>query len=156
MNAKHINRRKISAALKSSERNSNQNATASTESRKTIPRQEIPWWVDDTTPDHTYKLIVFENGDYGRDETIDLTRAEFIALKKHLAGMRGYKIGDVTTERACVAEIHKSLPEHYRLDQESQQEARYVEIARDLYRHSPDLVVFESETLDQHVANLAA
>ena len=122
--------------------------------RLVLDESQIPWWVDDTTAEHTYKLIVFENGDYGKDENIDVSRAEFIALKKHLAAMRGYRVGDVATESAVVAEMHK-LPESYKRARDAQQSARHLQTAREIYRHCPDLVVFESEAFDQNVASLA-
>ena len=59
---------------------------------------EVPDWVNMTWPDHIYEMTVYESGD-GSSEDISLTRAEYISLKHHLAGMRGYKVGEQTEGR---------------------------------------------------------
>ena len=53
---------------------------------------EMPGWVASIPPDHSYSLDMYANGDVSV-QVVDLTRAEFIALKEHLAGMRGYASG---------------------------------------------------------------
>ncbi len=116
-------------------------------------RVELPYWVTSTHPEHSYQLVLFENNDSGVEE-IDLTRAEYMALKQHLAGMRGYRLGHLTDRRTCIAELNKSLPEAYR-QRDEQQNARHLEIAREIYRHCTDLVVFESEKLDQCLKQLS-
>lgn len=118
------------------------------------PRLDIPFWVDSTTPEHAYRLVLLESADAAHDEDIDLTRDEYIALKKQLAGMRGYKVGHVTEKHACIAELAKSLPAEYR-QKDEQQNARHLQNARIIYRHCSDLVVFESEKLDQSLQELA-
>lgn len=56
---------------------------------------EIPAWVNDTPPDHSYSLTMFQNSDSSIQD-IELTREEYIALKEHLAAMRGYVKPDET------------------------------------------------------------
>jgi hypothetical protein len=51
--------------------------------------KSIPEWVNDTPADHGYNLTMFEDNDIGVEE-IDLTRDEYLELKRHLAVMRGY------------------------------------------------------------------
>jgi hypothetical protein len=48
-------------------------------------------WVTTTPPDHSYSLDMYANGDVSVQD-IELTRAEFIALKEHLAQMRNCAI----------------------------------------------------------------
>jgi hypothetical protein len=45
-------------------------------------------WVNETPPDHCYSLDMYENSDHSID-SVEMTRAEYIALKQHLATMRG-------------------------------------------------------------------
>ena len=59
---------------------------------------EVPDWVNVTWPDHGYSLTIFESGD-NSTEDIHVTRDEYISLKHHLAGMRGYKVGEQTEGR---------------------------------------------------------
>jgi hypothetical protein len=47
---------------------------------------ESPDWLE-TPDDATYKLIMFE--DDAEVQGVDMTRGEYIGLKKHLAGLRG-------------------------------------------------------------------
>jgi hypothetical protein len=48
----------------------------------------VPDWLTDTPPvDYSLEMYVGES-----QQTISLTREEFIALKLHLAAMRGYAI----------------------------------------------------------------
>ena len=47
-----------------------------------------PGWVNKTPPDHCYSLDMYENSDHSID-SVEMTRAEYIALKQHLAGLRG-------------------------------------------------------------------
>lgn len=49
-----------------------------------------PDWVTTTPADHSYSLDMYENSDH-TIQSVELTRAEFIALKEHLARMRGSK-----------------------------------------------------------------
>ena len=42
----------------------------------------------ETPPDHSYCLDMYENNDVSID-SYEMTRAEYIALKQHLAGLRG-------------------------------------------------------------------
>jgi hypothetical protein len=69
--------------------------------------------------------------------------------------MRGYKIGDISSRLGLVAQISKSRPEAYRSPEDEQQEARNLQIAREIYRHCADMVVFESDELDENLASLA-
>lgn len=55
-----------------------------------MPDSRIPDWVNET-PESGYTLEMW-NEDGGAIRSIDLTRAEYIALKRHLAVMRGYAV----------------------------------------------------------------
>jgi hypothetical protein len=105
--------------------------------------KEIPFWVTSTHPEHAYNLIVFESGDSGIEE-IDLSREEYIDLKRHLAAARGYTSGDAA-ERATeiVKEIERlegmGSPDSPSVD--SQQVATFLQTARALYRICPEAVV---------------
>jgi hypothetical protein len=46
-------------------------------------------WVGYTPPDHSYGMSMYENDDIS-SQTIELTRDEYLALKKQVAEMRGY------------------------------------------------------------------
>ena len=45
-------------------------------------------WANETPPDHSYSLDMYENSDVSI-QSVELTREEFIKLKAHLAEMRG-------------------------------------------------------------------
>lgn len=62
-----------------------------------MPNAELPKWATDTPPDHNYQLTMFENNDYGIEE-VTVTREEYIALKHHLAKMRGYDVKEMEKE----------------------------------------------------------
>ena len=49
-----------------------------------------PAWVTDTPKDSEYVLEMFDFGSGEAAQTVEVTRAEFLALKRHLARMRGY------------------------------------------------------------------
>ena len=48
-----------------------------------------PDWVTSTPEECEYQLAVFHEG--GEEQFIELTRAEYIALKEHLANIRGIR-----------------------------------------------------------------
>ena len=63
--------------------------------KKTQPKQTAatqpaaaPEGVNDTPPDHRYSVDMYENGDHSTDG-VELSRAEYIALKQYVAGLRG-------------------------------------------------------------------
>ncbi len=60
-----------------------QPAAPSTESRP------VPDWVTETPDETTYCLTMFD-GSGGQSESVELVRAEYIALKTYLAVARGY------------------------------------------------------------------
>lgn len=114
--------------------------------------QEIPDWVTSTHPEHTYQLVVFESNDSGVEE-VGMTRDEYIALKHHLAAMRGYTLTDA---RSAVAAIENSdIPEaqDYRQGGEHQI-AMHLQTARRLYRYFPEMVVWTSPEFDAELSNL--
>lgn len=51
----------------------------------------IPEWALKTFPENSYDLTMFDAGGDSIEE-VELTRAEYIALKRHLAAMRGYEL----------------------------------------------------------------
>ncbi len=51
---------------------------------------ERPEWMDETPPETAYALVMEVEADAIEDvQRIEMTREEFIALKQHLAKMRG-------------------------------------------------------------------
>ena len=52
--------------------------------------EQIPDWVNETPDDYAYDLTMYEGGGSVSGQDISLTRDEFVALKQHLAVMRGY------------------------------------------------------------------
>lgn len=50
---------------------------------------ERPDWVDETPEEPTYDLSMWDPGG-SEEQSIPITRKEFIALKQHLAELRGY------------------------------------------------------------------
>jgi hypothetical protein len=114
-----------------------------------MPKIEIPDWVEDTPADPSYSLAVFDN-EGNMPQEIDVTRDEYIALKRHLAAMRGYFVTDIPAQ---VAALCNDAPEVYR-QKDEQQIARHLETARDFYRACPDLVVFDSDELADYVKKL--
>ena len=53
------------------------------------PQCELPDWLTATDPESMYQLS-FRGEDCDVDPLIQLTRSEFIALRHHLAELRGY------------------------------------------------------------------
>lgn len=59
------------------------------------PPRPLPDWVTETRDELSYVLLITHDRSDGVDgsmEGLDLTRDEYIALKRHLAEMRGYKV----------------------------------------------------------------
>jgi hypothetical protein len=54
------------------------------------PKLETPAWVTET-PEETYTLVLLDH-DGNNAQDVTLTRAEYIALKRHLAGLRGLPV----------------------------------------------------------------
>jgi hypothetical protein len=52
---------------------------------------EIPAWATNTPAETSYDLTMFD-ADGGEQQSVDLSRDEFIALKTHLAKMRGFEV----------------------------------------------------------------
>jgi len=64
----------------------------------------VPEWLE--TPEHEEceYLLVFEDANGCQDHSVDMTREEFDALKRHLAKIRGYQLecdGPTTTSKAA-------------------------------------------------------
>jgi hypothetical protein len=119
---------------------------------------EIPDWVDETPESKTYDLIMWE-GDGGMSEQeIRISRAEFVALKAHLAALRGYT---VTSAEDCIAKIGTELDtaklegENGLPENSPQQIATYLAVARWLYRHCPEAVVCTVECYDEALEDIA-
>ena len=115
-----------------------------------MPKTGIPDWVKETPADHLYTLTMFENSDAGIEE-IQMSRAEYIALKAHLAALRGYTVGNI---RDRAINLDNDLPPGYR-NGDLQQNARHLENARAIYRACPELVVVKSSKLDRILATLS-
>jgi len=93
---------------------------------------ESPDWVTHTPdPIETYHLAMCEDG---RDaQLIAIDRDEFIALKEHLAGVRGFHIEEQWKE------LVKGVP-GYASEGDTQQLASHLETARHFYKLFPALV----------------
>ena len=61
-----------------------------------MPR-ELPGWLDDT-PETLYRLHTERDIDDFVEQNIDLTKDEYIELKRHLAKIRGFKEPDNAEE----------------------------------------------------------
>jgi hypothetical protein len=70
---------------------------------KTAPAEALPDWVTKTMDETDYKLEIMCGCGDCNTEIVYLTRAEYIALKQHLATMRGYTVPE---------ETHTSRPEY--------------------------------------------
>jgi hypothetical protein len=110
-----------------------------------MAEQEIPIWVTETLPELIYQLIVWE-GDGSEGESVDLTRNEYIALKAHLAAMRGYKTITPIEAIKLVGDF---------CDAGSRDSARHLQIAREIYQGHPELIMNVSEEFDAELAELA-
>jgi hypothetical protein len=116
-----------------------------------------PDWAEFTPESPTYDLIMFDGGGASEQE-VALTRDEFLALKRHLAAMRGYTaaepmthIGVITLARdRASAEGETGLPE-----KSPQQIASYLQVARWLYLHCPEAVVSTTEGFDDILEEIA-
>ena len=58
-------------------------------SKKKPVQEEIPDWLE-STPEYSYSLTLYESGD--GIQSIDMNREEYVALKRVLGKMRGYKL----------------------------------------------------------------
>lgn len=111
---------------------------------------KLPDWVNHTPNDHSYSLLMIENDEAGI-QTVDLSRAEFIALKSHVASMRGYMPeGFADRFRAIAARGD------YKNDYEDQHElAINIENAREIYRTWPEVIVSSAKAIDDAIGPLA-
>ncbi len=64
---------------------------------KAAPGAEAPpTYLIETPPDNSYQLAMFDDIEGTDVEQIELSRAEYLAIKKVLIKMRGYKVPEVT------------------------------------------------------------
>lgn len=110
-----------------------------------MAKQEIPDWVNETHPDHDYGLVIMESGDHSVEE-VELTRDEYITLKAHLAAMRGYKAITPIDAIKIVGDY---------CDAGSQDSARRLQAAREIYQGHPELVMTVYGEFDTELAELA-
>lgn len=108
----------------------------------------IPEWATTTPPDHQYLLEMFESSDQSVEE-VDLTRDEYIALKAHLAALRGYGVSANVAEALWAFDQCQKLHEMYGGSNDAQQVIMHLQTARHFYQHLPALVVFRSELFDK-------
>jgi hypothetical protein len=122
----------------------------------TPEESEIPDWVKETPPDHMYCLDMFESGD-NHVESIDLTRDEYIALKRHLAAVQGHTTGTAAgrveelVKQMGLQESNPNLP-----SADPDQVARYLIVAREFYRLCPEAVVSPKGDFDTALNEIAA
>jgi hypothetical protein len=70
---------------------------------------EVPDWVNET-PDDTEYILAMHDQEFQIEQEVNLTRGEFIRLKRWLAALRGYSLGTPLDKFA--AHNLKSKPEH--------------------------------------------
>lgn len=116
------------------------------------PTMEIADWVNDTPPDNEYCLMITSESTALTPQSVDLTRNEYIALKRHLAALRGLGKIDVTESIARVSGTEVAPNITTADDQESA--ARDLRTARVLYRLVPDAVVIADEAVDRELLAL--
>ena len=110
-------------------------------------QNEILEWVEETQPDYDYHLGMYDP--YGaRGQEVEITREEYIALKRHLPAVRGYTAGDAAE---CVNELAKQIKSGESgssISPDSQQVAAYLVEARALCSLCPEAVVSPGESFD--------
>jgi hypothetical protein len=95
-----------------------------------------PDWVNET-PDDTEYLVTMHDQEFQPEQQVNLTRGEFIRLKRWLAALRGYSLGTPLDEFA--AHNLKNKPEHeqeFRRITITQEE---IEIVMDIERVGDEL-----------------
>jgi hypothetical protein len=120
---------------------------------ETTTTEEIPLWFSQGEPEtHSYSMVM-QHPDTEEIscacDLIEMTREEYMALRLHLAAMRGYTIGDF---RARIAELEV---EGHTRPGDLQQAACHLETARAVYRVCPDLVVHDSAELAEYIEERA-
>lgn len=121
---------------------------------KQLKEGEVWDWVTDTPPEETYSLTMFGAGGGGEQE-IDITRDEYINLKRHLAAWRGYTTGEAADR---VDELVKQIAAgdtDCTVSATVQQVATYLVEARALYRLCPEAVVSPEGDFDKALKELA-
>jgi hypothetical protein len=116
--------------------------------------EAIPEWVNETPDECSYDLIMFDAGG-GSEEEIHLSRAEYIALKKLLAAMRGYNVWSAVD---CLKELRgKPLdPENNVIFSPNEDQAALSMLtARAAYRLLPQAVVTTNEDFEAKLRELA-
>jgi hypothetical protein len=113
---------------------------------------EIPDWVNET-PERieTYDLTMWVDG--GGIQSVEMSRDEYIALKQHLAAMRGYITPDLA---AYVAKLlGKDVSTGVSFDDAKQQRADAIVIARAVYRLCPEAVVIADPAFEEALLEMA-
>jgi hypothetical protein len=116
---------------------------------------ELPDWATKTPADHLYSLSMFENSDASIEE-VHVSRDEYIALKAHLAALRGYGNGD-DPQGLIEAISGKPITNQEKLffSRDRQQIADQILIARGIYRLCPTAVVYDERSLVEQLRRLA-
>lgn len=111
------------------------------------PEDKTPDWVNDTPPDNEYRMSVASDCQLANLETIDLSREEYIALKAHLAAIRGYASAGKLEDR--LAEVTDQIESSSTIITPGlDQVTSHLQSAREMFRRCPDLVMLKSETID--------
>lgn len=106
---------------------------------------EAPDWVNDTPPEARYDLTMYV--DRGDGQEINITREEFIELKRHLAAVRGYVPGGSEGVKDLLDDLVKELGQDpsSTIIADKQQVAFHLVVAREIYRRCPEAVVGPEE-----------
>lgn len=124
--------------------------------KRTPKSHKIPDWVTETPESESYGLTMWD-GSGGPVQEIDMTRAEFLALKEHLATMRGYNASTASPATAATAENRPSAeepkPAPARPGRQTQPEPNAAKIARavlEMDSHDLALLSVAMAALDTH------
>ena len=108
-----------------------------------------PDWLE--TPEERFTLVMWGRDDSGStDHEIDISRQEFVALKMHLAAMRGYAFDGTLGERInrIIAEVGSHPGEMTAGDD---QVISHIQMARAVFRRYPEMVMLAGESVDEEI-----
>src|SRR3569833_304787 len=111
--------------------------------------------MNDTPPDNDYHLAVSTEYRVGNLETIDLSRHEYIALKAHLAAIRGYASGGNLEERLSQVSSEIEAASHI-ITPGLDHVVNGLQISREMFERCPDLVMLISDTFVEDLVAIHA
>ena len=116
----------------------------------------LPEWASDTPVAPDFELVMWESHEGGSAlQAVHITVEEYIALKKHLAALRGLGAPSASDAIRRINSSEHTLAKLY-ASQDHQQVVFHLETARNLYSIFPDLVTVQSDRLDAELAKFAS